>query len=463
MILQFSITKRALYFLITLSILITSALLTVAFGGNNPSLVGHSRGEISGVGPVIVVQGTTETAIQTAIDEAAVLGGGTVLMHAGTYTIAGPINLTSNISLIGQGSGTILQATTNSIDIITENSAALLENVRLQDFAIRPGSATGLDGVVFTSVTGLIEGLDISGMQGVSISVTNPSATGPRIMVIRRNTINMSGGTDGILISGGSDIMADSNLIATQNIVNGTSSDGIECVINGVVSDNEVRAQTGIRGGAYCSIDGNQVTSTSGPGISVSGCPLSVTRNTLLLADDEGILCNSCAGPIADNSVRLWSQGAGTHAGIRTSASSCAVSGAAIVSNNFIEAFSGGGEGINSTGPTIINNNHVLPQTGFFGIAFSFSGGGITGAITGNTIDDGGIYAASASELAITGNTFIGTASSDLNITSATQFTVTGNYIRGDLDATGSATCTLTGNVVGGTIFAGTCSASNNV
>lgn len=458
--LRIQLNKKRAYVIAILIVTIAATILVNAFGTNDPSVFGHSRGEVAGVGPIIAIEAGTEQTIQQAIDELASQGGGTVLMSPGTYTIAAAVNLTSNITLMGQGSGTILQATTNSIDVITETSSTYLTNVRLQDFAIRAGSATGVDGVVFTSVTGLIEGLDISGMQGVSISVTNPATSGPRVMVIRRNTINMTGGNDGIVISGGSDVMADSNLIATQNIINGTSSDGIDCSTNGVVSQNEVRAQTGIRGGSYCSIENNQVTSTSGPGITVSGCPLSVTGNTVLLADDEGIYCNGCGGIITSNSVRLWSQGTGTHAGIRTSVSGCAVSPTAIVGNNFIEAFSGGGEGINASGPNVISNNHILPQTGFFGIGLTSSG---TGTITGNTIDDGGIYAASASELAVTGNTFIGTTSSDLNVTSASQLTVTGNYIRGDLDATSASTCALTGNVVQATLLIGGCSSSNNV
>ncbi|RJQ22054.1 hypothetical protein C4580_01105 [Candidatus Woesearchaeota archaeon] len=454
MILQFSITKRALYFLITLSILITGALLTVAFGGNNPSLVGHSRGEISGVGPVIVVQGTTETAIQTAIDEAAVLGGGTVLMHAGTYTIAGPINLTSNISLIGQGSGTILQATTNSIDIITENSAALLVNVRLQDFAIRPGSATGLDGVVFTDVTGLIEGLDISGIQGRSISVTRTIIPSPMTTVIRRNTI-VSTGTDGIVVSGGSDIPG-ANVIVTQNVVNGTVSDAIDCQGHSEISNNDVRGGIGIRGAAQCIISGNHVTSTTGAGIDVSGAQVHISNNVVILSQLEGITC-TCAGTIVGNTVRLWSQGAGTHAGIRASAVGGATNPAVLISSNWLEAFVGGGEGINASGVVAITGNHVLPQTGFFGIAAN----GNDFTVNGNVVENGGIWTASRSEYAVTGNVINGNF--DLNATSGSSFAITGNFVQGDLDATGSAACTITGNVVSGVSSFSGCSAVNNI
>lgn len=376
-------------------------------------------------------------------------------MNAGTYTIAGPINLTSNIALVGQGSGTILQATTNNIDIITENSASLLENVRLKDFAIRAGSAIGLDGVVFTDVAGLIEGLDISGIQGRSISVTRTITPSPMTTVIRRNTI-VSTGTSGIVVFSSSSIPG-ANLIVTQNVVNGTASFAIDCEGRSEISNNDVRGGIGIRGDAECIISGNQVTSTTGAGIDVSGAQVHISNNVVIRSQLEGITC-TCAGTIVGNTVRLWSQGAGTHAGIRASAVGGVDSPAVLISSNWLEAFIGGGEGINASGVVAITGNHVLPQTGFFGIAAN----GNDFTVNGNVVENGGIWTAGRFQYAVTGNVIYGNF--DLNATSGSSFAITGNFVQGDLDATGSGgACTLTGNVVGGTIFAGSCFASNNV
>ena len=474
--------KRRHAFIIALaSSLLFGILLVNAFGGNNPSVVGHSALELivngSSVvddsltgadidestlviggssldGAVIIVTPGNETTIQNAIDNLSSLGGGTVYMREGTYTVAGPINLTSNIALVGEGSATILQATTNGIDIVTEQSATLLTNVQLRDFAIRPGAATGLDGVMFTDVTGLIEGLDISAIQGRSISVTRTTIPSPMTTAIRRNTI-VSTGTDGILVSGGSDIPG-ANVIVSENVVNGTVSDAIDCQGHADIRDNDVRGGIGIRGAAQCIISGNYVSSTTGAGIDVSSAQVHVSNNVIILAQTEGITC-TCAGSIVGNSVRLWSQGAGTHAGIRATASGGATNPAVLIGNNWLEAFSGGGEGINATGVVTITGNHVLPISGFFGIAINSND--VT--ISGNVVEDGGIWTRGNSEYAVTGNVINGNF--DLNATSGSSFAITGNFIQGDLDATSSSTCTLTGNVVAGTLFPGTCSSSNNV
>ena len=63
------------------------------------------------VGPAKAdVIGTSNTAIQKAVDRVAAAGGGTVLVEAGTYTLENSVRLASQVTLRGEGPGkTILQ------------------------------------------------------------------------------------------------------------------------------------------------------------------------------------------------------------------------------------------------------------------------------------------------------------------------------------------------------------------
>src|SRR5262245_62166146 len=130
------LTRRHAYLLSIVAVFALAVSLVTAFGGTNPAVVGHSALELivngssvvdnsltgddidestlvgvgggtSLSGAVIIITPGTATTIQNAIDNLSSLGGGTVYMREGTYAIDGPINLTSNIALVGEGSATI--------------------------------------------------------------------------------------------------------------------------------------------------------------------------------------------------------------------------------------------------------------------------------------------------------------------------------------------------------------------
>jgi hypothetical protein len=69
-----------------------------------------------------------EVQINAAITAVNALGGGTVLIKEGTYDIAATIDLLSNVSLFGEGWGTILKATTNLNDeiLLADNKNGIL-------------------------------------------------------------------------------------------------------------------------------------------------------------------------------------------------------------------------------------------------------------------------------------------------------------------------------------------------
>ncbi|RJQ21035.1 hypothetical protein C4580_03365 [Candidatus Woesearchaeota archaeon] len=437
-----------------LAALVLLAPLVIAFGGSNPALVGHSRGEVAGVGPVIVVDVGTEQEIQQAIDELAAQGGGTVLLGPGTYTIAGPINVTSNISIIGQGSGTILQATANGIDVITDQAGGttVVENVRLQDFAIRAGSATGLDGIVFTNVSGLIEGIDIQGVQGTSVSVNNLGTTPvqPRTMVIRRNRIVTNVATRGILAFASSFNPAGAaELTVASNVIEGNASTGIQAN-EAQVTDNQVRAaDTGISMSEGI-VKGNYVETATGPAISLSGDRSIAEANLVQLGGDEGILASGQNAVIVGNTVLAWSLAGGSHAAIRAE-------GFATVTGNHIRSGGGGidGEGIiGNNGNNVISGNFVVSNSPAIGITTNGGSNTIAGNYVTNGIQNNG------NDVAISGNIV---TSGGVDVTSTSGNLVSGNFISGNLDGTGASTCAFTGNRVTGTLTAGGCSVSNNV
>ena len=76
-------------------LLATSAPLLRAGEGQGVTItVGASEADILG---------TDNLAIQKAIDRVAAAGGGTVLIKAGTYTLANSVRLVSNLTLKGEG------------------------------------------------------------------------------------------------------------------------------------------------------------------------------------------------------------------------------------------------------------------------------------------------------------------------------------------------------------------------
>jgi hypothetical protein len=78
--------------------------------------------------------------IQEAIDAVYAAGGGTVLLKAGTYTLAAIVNLKSNVDLVGEGYGTeIVQSSNRALKISGHNNISI-RNLRTDADAMTAGN-----------------------------------------------------------------------------------------------------------------------------------------------------------------------------------------------------------------------------------------------------------------------------------------------------------------------------------
>lgn len=511
-----NINRRHAYLLAASFTLLLTVILVNAFGTNNPSVFGHSAGEVGGVGPLIVIEAGTEQTIQQAISEIVSLGGGVVFMKAGVYNLSSSVNLSSNVALVGQGSATILQAAANNINLITEQNAGLTENIRLADFTLNSGSSTGIAGIVLTSASGLIEGLNISGMQSNSIQVINSVASGTNpVMHIRRNRIVSTGGLNGISILGTSIATAPTEQLVVGNIIEGTYSDsginasqfvqvrdntlsvtniGINASSDVIAQGNKVRSSASVgqnEAGIVVSnraqaadnfvsmsgtapaieafndahVKGNQVSSTSGIAIEVAS-DATVIGNRVSSAGEEGILYSTAGGTgnIIGNQIVSWSGAAGTHAAVRVTG------GEVLVADNTIEGTTGPGINITGGNAITVTGNYVSPGSNV-AIVIDPTGTGLVDSnvvtvsagtailavsdsvtISNNRITNGDIVAGGQATI-ISGNFLDGT--DDINATGQSFLVIDGNRIEGDLDIAGAGGSKVaTGNLIGGSLYA---------
>ena len=84
----------------------TAAITSRTVSILNPVTIGR---KITVGGPSADIRGFSSEAIQTAVDALHLLGGGTVLLLPGSYDIAAPVKLYSNMELKGSGPSTILK------------------------------------------------------------------------------------------------------------------------------------------------------------------------------------------------------------------------------------------------------------------------------------------------------------------------------------------------------------------
>ncbi|KAA5825210.1 T9SS type A sorting domain-containing protein [Algibacter amylolyticus] len=88
--------------------------------------------------------------IQTAINNVAASGGGTVTLAAGTHNISTPVRMKSNITLQGEGNWSSLLKTTVNMKMIIHNSEGLV-NLVIQNLAIEGTNASNGGGIEITA------------------------------------------------------------------------------------------------------------------------------------------------------------------------------------------------------------------------------------------------------------------------------------------------------------------------
>jgi len=71
--------------------------------------------------------------IQSAVDIVAALGGGTVFIKKGVYDLLSPLNLSSNVSLVGEGAATIINGIVQIGKSTTTTTSASISSINLQN------------------------------------------------------------------------------------------------------------------------------------------------------------------------------------------------------------------------------------------------------------------------------------------------------------------------------------------
>lgn len=103
----------------------------------NPASSGYSIIIGDGVKSFGKYNGANASTIQSAIDELEAKGGGKILLQKGSYSLgATAVQLKSNVQIEGEGSATIVTASSTAFNIGTTVSNASLKNLRIQNATI---------------------------------------------------------------------------------------------------------------------------------------------------------------------------------------------------------------------------------------------------------------------------------------------------------------------------------------
>lgn len=226
-----------------------------------------------------------------------------VLLLEGTYTIAATITMVANAVLEGQGEGTLILSSANSVRFIT-----LASNCRVANMKLSGASRTGTRGISGTSVTDVhIEDLIIltHTLYGIDFDTVDQA--------IIRNCMfyDNSAGMEGIYAATCSYILiADNYFDATNEAVWIDTCDSIS-VAGNVINQSVYGIDFSTCN--WCVAAGNVVNFCSATGIQLySGYQNTVTGNTLYACDEAIVLDtetrstvdgNTCAGnPSTDGS-----------------------------------------------------------------------------------------------------------------------------------------------------------------
>ena len=167
-----------------------------------------------------ICDGTDDQAEINAAISSLGTSGGSVILLEGTYSITGPINLASNVALIGQGPGTVLRvpnAFNANLNVVSASGVSRVVVANLRIDGNRANQTAGImNGVYFYNVTyGEIRSCYLENLRGEGIYLYSSN----------NNTV--SGNTcrgnyyEGILLD------RSSNNTVSGNTCQGNNSDGI--------------------------------------------------------------------------------------------------------------------------------------------------------------------------------------------------------------------------------------------
>lgn len=233
----------------------------------NIELGGTGRNDGINLLPVVpfLTAGDNTSTIQAQIDLANALGGGEVLIPAGSWSIS-QLTMRSNVTLRGLGRFSKLIGSADTVECITGTS---ITNAKLLDFYLDCSARTGGDGIKINGYTDS----EISG-----VTVYNSAGFGWLIFSsvrskYTRNTIDTTRLWDGMTISTGSV----DNLIANNIVYNSYDSGiGLTNTLGTTVVGNVVKRQK--IGGVYLA-----------PGIDAAGAINAAIAGNYVIGNKFGI------------------------------------------------------------------------------------------------------------------------------------------------------------------------------
>ena len=403
----------------------TSETAAAALAASAGSAAAAAVGKVRGATAIVKADGSGDYATpEAALAAIGAAGGGTVLLRAGTYQTQG-MTVPSNTILRGEGASTIIRSN-NSAPWNTISTANNGSNILIADLAVdgnRAGQAlAAFSTVVVNSSRTIVRGCWITGSPGYAlVSYGQPGMSG--------NDLVFSGNVIYDNAKEGIETQGSSRVAITGNVVR-------NCGYNGIL----VWANTAQGGtSSDVTITGNTVsgygllTTSSGIRIDDGATDVTITGNTISgagRANCFGILVQSAtAAPVK----RVTVMGNAVSESSAFGPTGIAFFGALVASINvFGNTVTGCSTGINiaaSATDIAVTGNAVSACTGN---GVNISGSGIT--LASNTVTGCG-----------------GTASSGINI-GGSDATVTGNRVSGSGNAGiafvagGSGTCS--GNAV---------------
>lgn len=227
--------------------------------------------------------GSDDACIQAAIDYVEGVGGGSVLVREGTYTIEATLTINDNVLVCGVGYKTILKANTNLNDNLIENTDSVGGNssITIEKMLLDGNKANQSSGsnhcIFFDNVdTFLISDVltkDCYGSDGIYIDNCNN--------IIVKN-IYASGG-DGAAVG-----LESTNYGLISSVIGNA---GVELIdLNYDVK--------------YISISDCTGYNQTGNGIDINGCENNVISNCVIIGAPEGITISGAAKGADDNSYR---------------------------------------------------------------------------------------------------------------------------------------------------------------
>ena len=321
-----------------------------------------------------IADGTAdEVQIQACIDAVTTLGGTCQLME-GTFNIAAAINIKSNVSLVGQGYGTVLKRTATNISILSATQTTSQISARFIRFDGNAASATPI--VNFTSNT--VTYADISDNSFINSGYVIAGADGVfTLSKINRNFANFGYANSRFIYSG-----------------NGSTPSYLEVIGNKITQIGTDTAVIAISVNTGSSVIGNSITMTSSTDfvIIVTGENTggSVVSDNIIINGGTGIRVDSAGATVTGNAIKNT-----TNSGISFSGASTDNYSSSISANSLFNVCSGGTTNtidaisIYRSNYLSIVGNTITWQTGKkprYGIGFSEDNFSVNPLVVGNSI-----------------------------------------------------------------------------